>query len=161
MTAMPDDVKLPAIEGDHRVKYDREALFPLICQEIAKGVTLREICRREGMPNYSVVYDWIKESEEFSQRFALARESGFDQIAEETLDIADNASNDWMEVNDPDNPGYKLNGEHVQRSKLRIETRLKLLAKWSPKKYGEKIDHNVDGSVTINVHRGGSRAADG
>lgn len=133
--------------------YDRDTLFPLICEEIAKGVTLREICRREGMPNYSVVYDWINEDEEKAQRFALARERGFDQIAEEALDIADNATNDWMDSHDPDNPGYRFNGDHVQRSKLRIETRLKLLAKWSPKKYGDKIDMNHGGTLNVTVDR--------
>ena len=35
--------------------------------------------------------------------------------------------------------------------KLQIETRLKLLAKWSPKKYGEKIQQelsNPDGTLS-------------
>jgi hypothetical protein len=56
-------------------------------------------------------------------------------MAEDCLRIADDAVNDWMETEH----GPRLNGEHVQRSKLRIETRLKLLAKWNPKKYGEKL----------------------
>ena len=43
-----------------------------------------------------------------------------------------------MEIHEKDNVLYKLNGEHVQRSKLRIETRLKLLACWNPSKYGNK-----------------------
>lgn len=41
--------------------------------------------------------------------------------------------------------GWMLNGDHVQRSKLRIETRLKLLAKWNPKKWGDKLDLNHAG----------------
>jgi len=65
---------------------------------------------------------------------------GYDWMAEECLEIADDATNDWMEVYDEEgNVSYKLNGEHVQRSKLRIETRLKLLAKFNPKKYSDKI----------------------
>jgi hypothetical protein len=59
------------------------------------------------------------------------------------LDIADNATNDWMEKQGKDGTElYQLNGEHIQRSKLRIETRLKLLAKWNPRKWGEKVDLN-------------------
>jgi hypothetical protein len=38
---------------------------------------------------------------------------------------------------DGSNEGWRLNGDHVQRSKLRIDTRLKLLAKWNPK-YADK-----------------------
>ena len=37
-----------------------------------------------------------------------------------------------------------LNAEHIQRSKLRVETRLKLLAKWDPKRYGERQQVDVN-----------------
>lgn len=132
-----------------------DELFQQICERIADGEPLRQICRDEGMPSYRAVYDWIDadtrllEKDEtkgkalnLSSRFARAREDGHDAIAEETLRIADDASNDWMEKFDKEgnNAGWQLNGEHVQRSKLRIETRLKLLAKWNPKKYGEKVE---------------------
>jgi hypothetical protein len=32
----------------------------------------------------------------------------------------------------------------VQRDKLIVETDLKLLAKWSPKRYGDKVTHSSD-----------------
>ena len=32
-----------------------------------------------------------------------------------------------------------FDSEHVQRSKLRVETRLKLLAKWDPRRYGDRL----------------------
>jgi hypothetical protein len=126
-----------------------KALEDEICERLSVGDTLRQICRDEHMPNWRAVYQWMEKDAEFATRIAQARETGFDAIAEGTLDIADNATNDWMEANDPDNPGYRANGEHVQRSKLRIETRLKLLAKWSPKKYGEatRIEHH--GKMTL------------
>lgn len=110
-----------------------------IMESIADGVPLREICRRDGMPNWRTVYDWLEADEELAARFARAREIGFDAIAEETLEIADDGTNDWVERKRQDGSvDTVLDGEHVQRSKLRIETRLKLLAKWSPKKYGDK-----------------------
>jgi hypothetical protein len=94
---------------------------------------------------------WTQERESFSIDFARARADGFDAIAAETVRIADDGQNDWMEKNDPENPGYALNGEHVQRSKLRIETRLKLLAKWDPKRYGERtvIAGDSDNPITL------------
>jgi hypothetical protein len=64
---------------------------------------------------------------------------GFDAIAEDILDIADDGTNDWVERKRKDGSvDTVVDSEHVQRSKLRIETRLKLLAKWNPKKYGDK-----------------------
>ena len=122
-----------------------------IIEWISDGKTLRDYCRQPNTPDHTTVYDWLDEDESFSHRFARARDIGADAIAQETLEIADDASNDWMERKDKDDQtvGWVLNGEHVQRSKLRIETRLKLLAKWNPKKYGDKLDlTSSDGSMT-------------
>lgn len=122
--------------------YDKADYMPEILARIAKGEPLRQICREEGKPSWGTVYAWLDDDKELAERFARARELGEEAIAQECLDIADNGKNDWMEANGQDAVGYKLNGEHVQRSKLRIETRLKLLAKWNPKKWGEKVDLN-------------------
>ena len=99
------------------------------------------------MPHYSTIYDWILKDADFAQRFARAREIGEDIIAQDCLAIADDGSNDWMETQHGEDAesSWKLNGEHVQRSKLRVDTRLKLLAKWNPKKYGDKVDLNHGG----------------
>lgn len=112
-----------------------------VCERISQGEPLRQICRDEGMPSYGAIYDWLEVNTDFASRFARARVIGFDVIAESALEIADDATNDWMERLDRDAQGigWQLNGDHVQRSKLRIETRLKLLAKWDPKRYGDKI----------------------
>lgn len=120
-----------------------------ICERIAQGEPLRQICRDEHMPSWRTVYDWTVRHEDFAAAIARARELGYDAIAEETLDIADEGTNDWMEKLGADGQpiGWQLNGEHVQRSKLRIETRLKLLAKWSPKKYGEKQQVEMSGHL--------------
>lgn len=127
-------------------KYTQE-IANEICERIAQGEPLRQICRDEHMPGWVAVYDWLHKYADFSERFARARDLGFDAIAEETLDISDDARNDWMEKQGKDAEGYQLNGEHVQRSKLRVETRLKLLAKWSPKKYGDKQQVELSGHL--------------
>lgn len=151
-------VKKPNVTHGKPSKFTNE-VFQSIIERIADGEPLRQICREEGMPNYRTFYDWIdrdnallKSEDEkqresalnLSARFARARDDGYDAIAVDTLKIADDGTNDWMEKFDKDGKctGYILNGEHVQRSKLRIETRLKLLAKWNPTKYGDKVDLN-------------------
>ena len=117
-----------------------------IIERLSNGEPLRQICRDEGMPSWRTVYRWLEKNESLMSRFARARELGHDAISEECLDIADDSRNDWMQK-ELDNGRVidVLNSEHVQRSKLRIETRLKLLAKWNPKKYGERIDLNHGG----------------
>lgn len=110
-----------------------------IIDGLCDGIPLRELCRQDGMPNWRTVYDWIAADADLAARIAHARELGFDAIAEDILDIADDGTNDWVERKRNDgSTAVVIDSEHVQRSKLRIETRLKLLAKWNPKKYGEK-----------------------
>lgn len=136
----------------HPIKYNPADLVPEIVARLSTGETLRSICRDEHMPNYTIVYGWMDADADIAQRIARARELGADAIAESILEIADDARNDYMESQD-DQGGvaYKLNGEHIQRSKLRAEMRLKLLAKWQPKKYGDKLelDNKHSGSVQV------------
>jgi hypothetical protein len=130
---------------------DRARFIEDVIQGISEGIPLREICRRDGFASYPRIYAWMDEDKEFAKRFACARERGHDVIADECLEIADHSTNDWMDSHDPNNPGYRLNGDHVQRAKLRIETRLKLLAKWSPKKYGERVELAGDSSAPLQI----------
>lgn len=110
-----------------------------IVARIAEGVTVAELCRKHGIARQTF-YNWIAEDEELAGRIAHARVLGFDAIAEEALEIAEDGTNDWIERQKEDGSiDEVLNHEHVQRSKLRIETRLKLLAKWDPKRYGDKV----------------------
>jgi hypothetical protein len=106
------------------------------------------------MPDMSTVFLWIQRHTEFSHQYARAKEEAADALAEEILDIADDGANDWIETNDPDNPGYKANGEHIQRSRLRVDTRKWYASKLKPKKYGEKIDVDHSGSLSLQVVTG-------
>ncbi|GAA0260533.1 terminase [Rhodanobacter caeni] len=115
-------------------------LIEAIAERLSKGEPMAAICRDEGMPAYRTVKDWMDTSPDVSALIARAREEGFDAIAAGTLEIADDGRNDYMEQSDDEGGiAFKLNGEHIQRSKLRIETRLKLLAKWDPKRYGDRM----------------------
>ena len=118
-----------------------------MCEQLANGIPLREICRQDGMPPWQTVYSWMERDASLVQAIARAREIGYDALAEECLNIADDASNDYVETEH----GPRLNAEHVQRSKLRIETRLKLLAKWNPKKYGERVQVAGDADSPLKV----------
>ena len=99
-----------------------------IIDGLTDGVALRVLCRQDGMPSWRTVYDWINADASFATRVAHARDLGFEALAEDILDIADTT------------PAIS---EHVQRSKMRIDTRLKLLACWSPKRYGNKQQVDV------------------
>ena len=101
----------------------------------------------ESMPDKSTVFRWLRINKEFRDQYEIAKQESADAMAEEVLDIADDGTNDWIEKLDKDGAviGEVLNSEHVQRSRLRIDTRKFLMAKMKPKKYGEKVDLNVGG----------------
>lgn len=95
------------------------------------------------MPHVATVLRWLGKDEHaaFREQYARAREAQADVLADESIEIADDATNDWMEVNAADEKGekYRLNGEHVQRSRLRVDTRKWFASKLAPKKYGDKL----------------------
>lgn len=114
---------------------------PEICAEIleriANGETLSEICREERMPGRVTVYDWQSKDPDFSEQFARARLIGFDAIAEETKVISDTPVEGIIEKTDA--TGKTITREDMLgHRRLQVETRLKLLAKWDPKRYGDR-----------------------
>lgn len=122
-------------------------LAAVICERLSSGESLRSICRTEGFPTEGAVRLWEREDGDFSTQTARAREIGCHAMADECLEIADDARNDWMESNGSGDAGYRANGENVQRSRLRVDTRMKLLGKWLPKVYGDKVTQEHTGEV--------------
>lgn len=113
-----------------------------ICERLADGESLRSICLDENMPAKSTVMGWLARDEHpgFVDHYTRARELQADSLFDECQDIADDATNDWMERKgeEEEQPiGWQLNGEHVQRSRLRIDTRKWMAGKLRPKKYGD------------------------
>lgn len=120
-----------------------------ICERLAVGESVRTISKTDGMPSQATVFVWLAKYPDFQERYARAKEAGCAALAEEMFDIADDASNDWMESNNPNDPGYRVNGEHVQRSKLRVDTRKWYLSKILPKKYGDNSKVELAGSLDL------------
>lgn len=129
------------------------ALGEAICAELSEGKPLRVICRERSL-SWVTVYNWRDAHPAFRERLVRARALGEDAIVEECLDIADDTAQDYTETD----RGPALDREHIQRSKLRVETRLKLLAIWNPTKFGPKIEqtHKGDASAPIALTLNGS-----
>lgn len=100
--------------------------------KLSDGVPLAEICREPGMPCPNTVRTWAKDRPELSEAIAHAREDGHDIISADLRKVArggDGSSGD------------------VVRDKLIVDTDLKLLAKWDPKRYGDKQQLEHSGSI--------------
>jgi hypothetical protein len=117
-----------------------------IIEWISAGKTLREWCRIDGNPVFRTVYDWLEKDTEFHARFARAREIGQDVIAEEALAIIDTEA-EMAGSTSEKGESFHRDSAHVSWLKNRAEMRLKLLAKWNPKRYGDKVDVTSDGKA--------------
>ena len=130
-------------------KYDPE-IARIICEQLSEGVPLRQICRdNEGFPAWRTVYDWMGRDPELSASIARARDIGYDALAEECLLIADTPQFGQKQVMSDEGATTTVE-DMLGHRKLQIETRLKLLAKFHPSKYGDKIGvHGVEGAAAI------------
>lgn len=128
-----------------------EAIVAEICERLSTGEPLAQICRDEHMPSLRVIYDWQASKPGVSASIARAREMGEDVIAAQVLEIVD-APPERV----PTMHGSQVDSGDVANRKMRAEYRLKLLAKWNPKKWGDKVEVEQTGEVshTIKFTRG-------
>lgn len=96
----------------------------LLADHVAGGETLVDACRTYGA-NYRMVFKRIQQSERFREMMEEARLAGYEEIASNIRKVTHQV------------PGFS-SGD-VKRDKLIAEMDLKLLSKWHPHKYGEKI----------------------
>lgn len=123
-----------------------QAIGQQICDEIATGLTISQVCNDPDMPAQRTVYHWLAgrglteaEKEWFREEFEAAQLCRADVYIEQCMDIADDISDDWTQVETKQgNVLDRLNTEAIQRSKLRIETRQWAASRLNPEKYGLK-----------------------
>lgn len=123
-------------------KYDK----PAVSQAIIDGMmfdnlSLRKSCVKAGVPACTFL-EWVEADAELAKQYARARESLIDNMAEELQDIAD-------EPVGTTNLGATDSGA-VQKQRLQVDTRKWLLSKLAPRKYGDKVEVDHTGDVTIN-----------
>ena len=110
-----------------RWERDREdpVTVTVIVQRVAEGERLKQICRSRGWP-YALVAQWVSESEEVAKAYEQALRLAADDLAMETVGIADAAQ-----------------PEDVAVAKHRTDIRLKLASRLHRERYGEQVQHNV------------------
>lgn len=113
---------LPAqIQADqgNRSAYKPEVLTGIL-DAISEGCTVIAACRAQGV-SYRAFYRWRSENTTVMKATLLAREMCEDSILDECLEIADNQD------------------EPPDSRKVRVWTRLQVIAKWNPERFGDKV----------------------
>ena len=151
-TAKPANKPAPRKTG-RPSKYTPEIATKIV-EQLSEGIPLREICRQEGMPAWRTIYDWMYQDDVsgaagagLSAAIARAREVGQDAIAEDCLRIIDEEPAKIVDAQKV----VRYDSAYVQWQRNRVEQRLKLLAKWNPKKYGDRVTMAGDAENPVNV----------
>lgn len=120
-----------------------------ICDRLSAGEPMRAICRDPRMPGWDTVYEWMARHEDFALLVAQARENGVEAIAQDTLAMID-AEPRYVE---DAKGGTRIDTGYVQWLKLRTEQRMKLLACWSPNRYGNRVQvaGDKDNPLQVNI----------
>lgn len=101
------------------------------------------------IPSSTTFWRWVYAAdEELRDKLAHARAQGVEALLDECGEIADDGLNDYVEREDRNGGTYTaFDKEHVQRSKLRIETRIKMAQLLQPRKYGPRVDVTSGGKA--------------
>jgi 23S rRNA pseudoU1915 N3-methylase RlmH len=128
---------------------DYDALFIEIINDIAEnGQSLRDAVKNRMAA--SKFYEMLKDDKEKEKLYARACESRAEVIADEIMEISDNVGGDVMILADG---RQVVDNAVVQRDRLRVDTRKWLLAKLHPKKYGDHLDVEHSGGITLHFDK--------
>ena len=127
---------------------------PLIVENllvhVANGGTVRAFCREKHNPSYNTIYRWLDKDKELMTRFTyVSRFLGARAIAEEALELVDTIP---PVIGDGDNA--RMDNAHVNWMRSRADLRLKLLSKWYPQEYGDKVGIDAKGDINLTITTG-------
>lgn len=117
---------------------DQERVFNEILDELASGQTLKVICAKPNRPIVATVLRRAIHDPEFGKKYKAAIEIRCHVWADESVDLADEPLVGEKTKLKSDGEVEVERGDNVSRSKLQIETRLKLIGKMHPEAYGDK-----------------------
>lgn len=142
----PGDCGFEEACADVRKGAGRPSLYsPEKAQElidwVASGNSQRRWCDLPGNPNWSTVWRWQRAHPDFATSLAQAREEWTHALIDDAQAIADDGHNDTYKDAEGNE---RVDTDVVQRSKLRVDARLRLAAMVNPRRYGQKIDLTVN-----------------
>ena len=116
---------------------EKEAAIDRILKAVSSGISLKKACKVEKGINRPTFYDWMNKDDALADKYARARKQGWACMADELVDIIHNT---------------EPQSEHVQLTKLEVDTKKWLLSKMLPKTYGDKQEVEHKGTaISVNV----------
>lgn len=140
-------IPAPPLSAESKPKAGRpceftEAIGDAICEWLEEGKSLNKFCEQEGMPSRPTVNRWCRNNDSFHTRYALARKAQADAYFDQSMDIADDGLRDY--AIDPA-IGIIVNHDHINRARLRVDTRKWAAAHLRPSRYGTRSQLELTG----------------
>jgi hypothetical protein len=111
--------------------------------------SLTSICKDEDMPSRRSVMYWLNQHAEFREKYDKARADQMDFYADEIIEISDDGSRDYKEVEGKGGAVTVVDHDHVTRSRLRVDSRKWLCGKMHPRRFGDRVEHTGEGGGPI------------
>jgi hypothetical protein len=143
-----DNAPMP---GGRPTDYNEE-IACRICELVATNPYGLEIICADypELPSPQTISRWQTLHPEFREAFTCAREGRADVLLDQSLQIADDGNEDYrLELRRGGEVVAVVDQEAIGRSRLRVETRLKMIEKLAPKKYGNKLGIEHSGSIGL------------
>jgi hypothetical protein len=139
--------------GAPPIPYDPAIAEELCNATVISTLSIKAICDAKRKvdplwPSESVIRRWLTINDEFNENYARARQQQMHVMADEVIEISDNANADLEIATGKDGKPYlRVNGEAIQRSKLRTDNRKWLMSMLAPRTFGDKLDITSDGKA--------------
>jgi hypothetical protein len=124
------------VDGVGRPTNYQPRMAAKICEAIAEGRSLREICGEPGMPSRESVRRWHARHEDFRQQYDAARLLAADLIADDINDMLDALPD---AVRAAAAAGINENAV-VSAHRTQLDGKKWLLSKIAPARYGDRIE---------------------
>jgi hypothetical protein len=128
---------LPAKRG--RPSSYSDELATTICDRLTQGEALIAITSDAGMPSIRSVFRWLEANDRFRREYARARELQAHVMAEKAVAAGDAAT-----------------PEDAHAARVRYDAMRWYAGKLLPKTYGDKVQQEHSGTVTLEALVGGS-----
>lgn len=135
----------------------KENAIDTILDRIIAGESVRQIldnADRNILPSYRVWIEWLASDTELCKQYTYACEGRAELLFDQVLYIADDSSADIEEVEVSEGVFIdKVNHENIQRARLRFDARRWYLSKLAPKRFGDKIQQDIEVKGQIDTVR--------